>query len=76
MNTLPLIIVFFVGVMAFAGNLFYRVIILYVRHRDHEPINWWWEILVVLALPLTIMLAIVELMYILGWFSPTDKRLF
>ena len=60
MNTLALMMVFFVGVMAFAGNLFYRIIILYVRHREGEAINWWWEILVVLSIPLTIMLAIVE----------------
>jgi hypothetical protein len=76
MNTLSTLILFFVGVLAFAGNLFYRVIILYVRHRDGEPINWWWEIVVIFGLPLAVMLAIMEVMYVLGWFGPSDKHFY
>ncbi len=74
MNTLPVMILLFVGVMGFAGNLFYRVIILYVKYREREPINWWWEMVVIFGVPLTIMLAIVEIMYVLGWFAPGDNH--
>lgn len=76
MNTLSLMILFFVAVLAFAGNLFYRVTILYVKHRDGESINWWQEIVIIFGVPLVIMLAIAEVMYVLGWFSPSDKRFY
>ena len=76
MSTVSTLVLLFVGVLAFAGNLFYRFLILYVRHRDGEEINWWWEMIAIFGVPLIILLAIAEIMYILGWFSPADKHFY
>jgi hypothetical protein len=76
MGTFAIIVLFVFGVMGFGVNLLYRIIFVYEKKQEGQQINWWWETFLTLAVPLTVIFAIAEVMYIFGWFSSPDQRFY
>jgi hypothetical protein len=62
-----LLVVF--GVMGFGVNLFFRAIFIYQDWQEGQPINWWWQLLIAFGVPAVCVLAIAEVMLVLGLFS-------
>ncbi len=69
MQTGAVILLLVFGVMGFGVNLFFRAIFLYRDWQDGTPINWWWQFLLTFAVPAACVLAIAEVMAVLGIFS-------
>jgi hypothetical protein len=57
------------GVLGFGVNLFGRAIYLYCEWRDGNEINWKRQAFLTFVIPFAYILAMVEVMAILGYFS-------
>ena len=69
MNNAALTMLLVFGVLGFSVNLFGRAIYLYYEWREGNEINWKWQAFLTFAIPFAYILAMVEVIAILGYFS-------